>query len=105
MVDSPLSRLRALAGSPTEQFALALRLVEKERNPDAVIAAAGVLESAADERTRPVLLARYAACDRDGARRDPGGAIRIALLRALSAVAWPGDASLFARGGATHEFR
>lgn len=105
MVESPQRRLEALAGSPAEQFTFALRLVEKERNPDAVIAAAAVLEEAADERARPVLLARYAACERDGARRDPGGAIRIGLLRALTSVAWPDDASLFARAATTYEFR
>jgi hypothetical protein len=70
-----------------------------------VIGAAVVLESAADERARPVLLARYEECDQNGARRDPGGAIRIALLRALGTVAWPDDAALFARAATTYEHR
>lgn len=105
MAESPLRRLETLADSPAEQFSLAVRMVEKERNPDAVIGAIRVLESAADERARPALLARYATCDRDGARRDPGGTIRIALLRALQGVAWPDDATLFARAAATYEWR
>ena len=67
MADSPLSQLRALRDHPTDQFGLALRLVAKERNVDTVIAAAAVLEAAADERARAVLLARYDELDQNGA--------------------------------------
>ena len=105
MSDSALARLRALADQPAERFALALRYVEQERNADTVIAALALIESAADERARPVLLARYADCDHDGARRDPGGAIRIAVLRALRPIAWRDDATLFVRAATTYEHR
>lgn len=105
MADSILSQLRALRDRPTEQFDLALRLVAKERNADTAIAAASVLEAATDERARVVLLTRYEELDENGARRDPGGAIRIALLRALAPIAWPDDAALFARAASTYEHR
>lgn len=105
MAESALAHLRTLADQPAEQFALALKVVAKERNPDAVIAAAKVLELAGDERARPALLGRYAHCAHDGAHRDPAGTIRIALLRALRSVALPDDAPLFARAASTYEFR
>jgi hypothetical protein len=105
MAESALAHLRTLADQPAEQFALALKVVAKERNPDAVIAAAKVLELAGDERARPALLGRYEHCAHDGAHRDPAGTIRIALLRALRSVALPDDAPLFARAASTYEFR
>ena len=105
MADSLLSQLRALHDHPADQFDLALRWVAKERNADTVIAAASVLEAAADERARVALLARYEELDQNGARRDPGGAIRIALLRSLAPIAWPDDAALFARAASTYEHR
>jgi hypothetical protein len=105
MAESPRARLRALADRPAERFALALQIVEKERNAEVVITALKVLQDAEDERARPALLARYEAVDRDGARRDPGGAVRVAVLRALQMVAWPDDAALFARAASTYEFR
>jgi hypothetical protein len=105
MADSPLLQLRALRDHPAKKFDLAMRLVAKDRNVDTVIAAAAVLEAAADERARAVLLARYDELDQNGARRDPGGAIRIALLRALAPIAWPDDAALFARAASTYEHR
>jgi len=103
--ESPILRLRALAERPAEQFALAVQIVERERNPDAVIAALAVLERAGDERARPALLARYAQLAADGARRDPGGAVRIAVLRALRSVCLPDDAPLLAEATQTYEFR
>lgn len=105
MADSLLSQLRALRDRPAEQFDLALRLVAKERNADIAIAAASALEAAADGRARSVLLARYEELDQNGARRDPGGAIRIALLRALAPIAVPDDTALFARAASTYEHR
>ena len=105
MAESTLSRLRALRDSTAEQLTFALRLVEKERNPETVIEALTVIERAAEDRARPVLFARYDALDRDGARSDPGGAIRIALLRALRPGARSDDAPLFARAATTYEHR
>ena len=105
MAESAQALLRTLADRPAERFALAMQMVEKECNADAVIAALKVLEAAEDERARRALLARYDACNQDGARRDPGGAIRIAVLRALQPIAWPEDAALFARAATTYEHR
>jgi hypothetical protein len=105
MTESLVTQLRALGDRSAEQFDLALRLVAKERNADTVIAAATVIESVANERARTVLLTRYEELDQNGARRDPGGAIRIALLRALAPIALPDDTALFARAASTYEHR
>jgi hypothetical protein len=99
-----LTRLRILDGSVEEQAALAVRLVEQERNVDVVIAALDVLGKRADPAVRPALLRRYAYYDRDGSRRDPAGTIRIAILRVLRPLAMPDDAALFERAASTYEY-
>ncbi|MBI2760403.1 MAG: hypothetical protein HYX51_03125, partial [Chloroflexi bacterium] len=68
-----LRRLAELADTPREQTAYALRLVDKERNVDAVLAALRVLEKQPEHQYRAVLLRRYGVCDDNGSRRDPGG--------------------------------
>lgn len=99
-----LERLRSLDGAPEEQIALASRLVASERNVDVVQAAVAVLAARAGPALRPVLLRRYADCDRDGTRRDPGGALRSAILAALRPLLLPEDVPLLARATATYEF-
>jgi hypothetical protein len=99
-----LRRLAELADSPAEQVAHALRLVDKERNVDAVLAALRVLEREPVPHYRTVLLRRYGVCDDGGSRRDQGGMVRIAILRVLREVALPGDAPLFERAATTYEF-
>ncbi len=99
-----LERLRALDGEPDVQLQYALNLVAKERNPEVLRAAIDVLAGGQDPAVRPALLARYEYCDANGVRRDPGGTIRIAILRALRPIALPEDASVLERAVTTYEF-
>lgn len=98
-----LERLRSLA--PPEQDAFAARLVEVERNVDVVLGALAVLEERPDPTLRPLLLRRYAHYNHDGARRDPAGTLRVALLRALRLLVLPEDAPLLEQAATTYEFR
>ncbi|HEX5505765.1 MAG TPA: hypothetical protein VFW96_24320 [Thermomicrobiales bacterium] len=99
-----LERLRGLAATPTEQAAYALRLLDRERNVEVLRAALDLLAARTDPAFRPAFLRRYAHDDQDGARRDPAGTLRIALLQALRPLARPEDAALFARAATTYEF-
>jgi hypothetical protein len=99
-----LERLRSLAEAPGEQQAYALRLLEKERGVEVVLAALAVLKAQEDPRMRPALLQKYAYCDANGVRRDPGGHIRAAILHALRPIALPEDAALAERAATTYEF-
>ncbi len=99
-----LERLQRLADLPQEQAAYAARVIEKERRADVVLAALAVLREREDPRLRPLLLGKYGYCDANGVRRDPGGAIRKGVLRALRPVALPVDAPLFERATTTYEF-
>lgn len=99
-----LGELRRLADRPEEQAALALRLVEKERNAEVVLAALAVLAERDDPAVRPVLLARYAWYEASGARRDPGAPVRAATLTALRPVVRGEDIPLLERACMTYEF-
>jgi hypothetical protein len=69
-----------------------------------VAAALKVLTARPPADLRTLLLAKYAACDADGVKRDPGGLIRIQLLGALRPLALPEDTPLLERAAATYEF-
>lgn len=99
-----LDQLRRLAGVPAEQAAFAARLLERERNAEVVLAALAALAGAGDPTWRPALLRAYAHYDANGPRRDPGGAVRAAILRALRPVALPEDVPLLERAATTYEF-
>lgn|GEM_PF-1480498 len=78
-----VDRLRALRNSPDQLHEFALEVLADEGNPDIIKLA---LESIGD-RVRPsdgpVLRALYADFDEDGAKRDPGGTVRVEVLRSL----------------------
>jgi hypothetical protein len=99
-----LAELRGLAESPDEQAAYALRLVERQRNVEVVLAALAVLMKRDDPALRPLYLRRYAYYDSNGVRRDPGGTLRIALLKALRSYVLPEDAPLAERAATTYEY-
>ena len=101
---SALQELQRLADRPADQAALAVRLVEKERNAEVVLAAVKVLAERADPAARPALLGKYAWYEANGARRDPGGHVRAAILVALRPVVQPADVPLLERAAATYEF-
>ena len=99
-----LNQLTSLARSPNEQGDYAASLLDKERDIEVVLAALAVLAAREDVRFRPVLLRKYQYCDHNGVRRDPGGSVRIAVLRALRPIAPHDDIPLLERVVSTYEF-
>ena len=99
-----LNRLASLVRSPDEQADYAASLLDKERNVEVVLAALAVLAAREDYCFRPVLLRKYAYCDHNGVRRDPGGNVRIAILRALRPITQHDDIPLLERAVSTYEF-
>lgn len=100
----PLARLRSLAATPDEQAAYALKLAGNQRNSDVLLAALAVLAEWSAPAARPVLRERYDWYQAGGSRRDAGGVVRIAILRALRPVATREDAPLFVRAATTYEY-
>lgn len=99
-----LARLQSLAATPRDQAAYAARLVETETHPQVFQAALDALAAHGDPAARPALLARYAACTEEGARRDRGCYLRAAMLGALRHLALPEDRALLEAAVATYEF-
>lgn len=97
-----LVQLKALDALPAQQTALAIELLETHRSSQVVQAAAEVLEGHPDRAAGPALRKQY---DNWFDRRDPGGLIRSALLRALRPVADVDDIPRFERALWTYEFR
>ena len=78
-----LDELKALAGAPAAQVALAIEIVEREKDVQALRAALDVLRAHPAWDARPALLGRYAALAADGVKRDAGTYLRAAILQAL----------------------
>jgi hypothetical protein len=100
-----LARLRDPATDPAARADYARRLVATERNAELVLAALAALEPWEEPALRPVLLERYADYAAQPARRDPGGAVRAALLKALRPHARPDDVPLLEAATTTYEFQ
>lgn len=98
-----LDQLRRLAADPPAQAELAARLLS-ERNAEVQLAALRVLIDRPDPAWRLALLKAYAPLQAGGSRRDPGGAVRAAVLRALAPVALLEDAPLLEQAATTYEF-
>lgn len=103
-VAAQLDQLRRLARAPAEQAALAARLLTTERNAEVLLAALAMLTDRPDPAWRSALLTAYAYHETNPARRDPGGTIRGAILKALRPVTRAEDAPLLERAASTHEF-
>ena len=99
-----LNELRQMAGEPEAQSALAVRVLAEEKDVQAVRAALEVLEQHPTPAARPVLRERYAHYDADGLRRDVGGYLRAAIVRALRHIGLPEDLPVLERAASTYEF-
>jgi hypothetical protein len=84
-------RLESLADEPDKQAALAMEIVE-DGSPFDAVAALALLRDRADAEFRPRLWAVYEYLAADGIRRDAGGIVRVALLRALAPIVVASDA-------------
>jgi hypothetical protein len=99
-----LDQLKQLAGSPQAQVALAIEIVEREKDVQALRAALEVLRAHPTWDARPALLARYAALAVEGVKRDAGTYLRAAILQALRPLLRPDDVPLLAQAAATYEY-
>lgn len=99
-----VARLQALPVGSAAQVRAASVLLQTARTLEATQIALGVLTAAPSVELRPLLLAKYAACDADGVKNDPGGLIRIVLLQALRPLVLPEDTALLERAASTYEF-
>lgn len=99
-----VARLQALPAGSAEQVRAAAALLQAARTLEATHIALGVLDATPSVALRPLLLAKYAACDADGVKHDPGGLIRIALLEMLRPLVLPEDTALLERAATTYEF-
>jgi hypothetical protein len=82
----------------------ALRALGRARSPEAVAAALELLPDG-DPRAREALLARYHWLAADGRARDPGCALRAALLRGLRRRALRADVPLLEEALHTYDLR
>ncbi len=78
-----VDRLRALRGSPGQLHDFAMQVIAEEGSPELVKLALESLGEQVRPADGPILRALYEDFDRDGAKRDPGGDVRVEVLRAL----------------------
>lgn len=96
-------RLRALAGDPERQAEFAVSVIEQQPDAASVLAALAILEAHPRDDAREALIAFYQSIDAHGARRDPGGFTRAAIVRALTPIALEREAPTFERAATTSE--
>lgn len=99
-----LGELRDLANDPAAQVALAIEVLAKEKDVQAVRAALEVLKQHPAPAARPLLLERFEHYAADGVRRDAGTYLRAAIVQALRPIALPADLPLLERAATTYEF-
>ncbi len=97
-----LAELKTLTGAA--QATLALDIVEREKDVQALRAALDVLKHQPVAGARPALLARYAQLAADGVKRDAGTYLRAAILQALRSLAEPDDLPLLEQAARTYEY-
>lgn len=98
-----VDRLRALAPDQARRAEFARELLATTRTGEVLALAAAALEAFPLPSARADLATAYAEIDSAGAKRDPGGMVRAALLRALRSVATGDEVALFARAAHTYE--
>ncbi len=97
-----LDRLRALSSNPPARAAFAASLLDTHRDLDLLLTALAALAAAPDADQLPALRALWAWAAEGGPKRDAGGFVRAAILRAMRDTAQDGDREIFDR--ATHTF-
>jgi hypothetical protein len=96
-----LQQLAALADTPQEQTAFAIKLLEGECNFQVVQAAVEALSEYPPAEAREPLLHCY---EHFSASSDSGAYVRVAILRALRPLVRPTDTELLVRATMTYEF-
>jgi len=98
-----VDRLRALRASPAQLHDFALEVLAEEGSPELVKLALGSLGDQIRPGDGPLLRSLYADFDEDGARRDPGGDVRVEVLKALWHLRSRDDETLAMRARNTFE--
>lgn len=93
--------LDALGGE--DKIARALAVLRHSRDLDLTRYAIGILGAAESPELRDDLVAKYEWCEVQAHRRDGGGYIRAAIIRALRPIGQPADTSLLLRSMQTYE--
>lgn len=98
-----IDRLRALADDPAAQAQFAITLMHDARDLDVARAAIGRLADLEDPAARDDLRAKYEWCNQQPTRRDGGGYIRAAVVRALRPISGPDELPIAIRAMRTYE--
>ncbi len=99
-----LAELRERASDPAAQAALAMDVLAKDKDVQAIRAALEVLKQHPTPPARRILRERFEHYAADGVRRDTGTYLRAAVVQALRPIALPDDLPLLERAAATYEF-
>ena len=86
-----------------DRLQAAVRIMHEGRDLDLVRTAIGILGEAESPALRDDLIAKYQWCHAQAVRRDGGGYIRAAIVRALRPVSDPADGALFQLAMSTYE--
>lgn len=96
-------RLRALRASPEQLREHVLAVLADEANPDILTAALGALGANVRPADGPLLRDTYGYFDEQGPRRDPGGGVRVEILRVLWHLRSRDDLDLALKAARTRE--
>ncbi len=98
-----VDRLRALRGDPQRLRAMAMEVISSEGSTELLKLALGLLGENVHTSDGPALRALYDDFDNNGPRKDPGGDIRVEVLKALWHLRSSDDLALAMRARNTSE--
>jgi hypothetical protein len=93
------------AAGPADKREIAVELVERSQDLEAVRSALSVVEAEADPELRPMLHRKYDWCEASPVRRDSSGFIRAGIVRALRPIVHPDDGPLLLRALTTYQMQ
>ena len=96
-----LDDLQHLQGDEWRQSVV--NVMHQGRDLDIIRRAVGIIAEAEDPSFRPDLKQKYDWCEAQPERRDGGGYIRAAIVRALRPISDPSDAALFQQAMSSYE--
>lgn len=94
-------QLATLSGE--ELLDAAVTVMHKSSDLELVRRAIGIIEGTEEPRYRDELVAKYEWCDAQPHRRDGGGYIRAAIVKAIRPISGPDDAPIFQRAMLSYE--
>jgi len=98
-----LDRIRAFRGDSERLRELALEVLPGEGNPELLAAGLRALGPNIRLADHPLVRAVYEDFDRDGKKKDPGGSVRIEVLKVLWHLRHADDRDLAVRAARTYE--